>query len=216
VNDIERGRMNNIAEMVWQTDDCVYDGHTWGYVPNIPIKPTNRIVDELVDIVSKRGVLMLSFAPRADGSFPDEQLMLAKELGDWLNTCGEAIYSTRPWNTFGEGPATNKSLNYNGQATDHDINGVGYCSEDIRFTRNKANTILYAIALDWPADKMVITSLTSSDLKDLQSIELIGNKKTLNWKQTEAGLEIYLPEKPNYAHAYPVKLTFDKQIPAGK
>ncbi|TLX71799.1 alpha-L-fucosidase [Labilibacter sediminis] len=216
VNDIERGRMSNIGDMIWQTDDCVYGGHTWGYVPNVPIKPTNRIIDELVDIVSKRGVLMLSFAPRADGSFPEEQVKLAKELGAWLKVCGEAIYSTRPWNVFGEGSATNKKLNYNGQATEHNINGVGYCSEDIRFTRNKANTVLYAISLDWPGDKMVITSLASSDLKDLQSVELIGNEKALTWKQTEKGLEIALPEKPSYTHAYPLRLTFKNQIPNGK
>jgi len=117
---------------------------------------------------------------------------------------------------FGEGPATDKKLAYNGQATQHDIKGLGYCSEDIRFTRNKANNILYATALDWPGEKMLIKSFAARDLKGLTTVEIIGNDSKLNWKQTEAGLEIYLPEKPNYAHAYPVKLTFDKQIPAGK
>ena len=102
--------MSKINNMVWQTDDCVYDGHTWGYAPNTPVKPTNRIVDELIDIVSKRGVLMLSFAPKADGSFPEDQIRLANELGAWLAVCGEAIYKTRPWDVFGEGPSTNKKF----------------------------------------------------------------------------------------------------------
>lgn len=216
VKDIERGRMTEIADMVWQTDDCVYDGHTWGYVPNLQIKPTNRIVDELIDIVSKRGVLMLSFAPKADGSFPKEQKTLIKELGGWLQSCGPAIYATRPWEIFGEGPAISKKLAYDGKAVKHDINGIGYTAQDIRFTRNKANNTLYAIALDWPEDKLVIKSLAGVDLKNLTSLKLLGSRQKLKWKQTEKGLVIYLPKKPDYEHAYPIELVFDGKIPSHK
>ena len=59
---------SDIAEMVWQTDDCVYDDHNWGYVPGVAIKPTNTIVDELVDIVSKNGQLLLNISPMANGT----------------------------------------------------------------------------------------------------------------------------------------------------
>lgn len=46
VRDYERGGVDKIAKMAWQTDDCVYDDHNWGFVAGTPIKPTNTIVDQ--------------------------------------------------------------------------------------------------------------------------------------------------------------------------
>ena len=206
VKDIERGRMKEIPDMVWQTDDCVYDGHTWGYVPGVPIKPTNRIVDELMDIISKRGVLMLSFAPKADGTFPVDQQMLIKELGQWLGVCGEAVYATRPWTVLGEGPSVTEEIPYGKQ--------VEYQSEDIRFTRNKSNTILYASVLDWPGEKLLIKTLDSADLDNLKSVTLLGSNGELEWSLVDGGMEVYMPEKPDYNFAYPLRLEFGTEIPA--
>lgn len=211
VHDIERGRVAEIADMVWQTDDCVYDGHTWGYVPNIPIKPTNRIVDELMDIISKRGVLMLSFAPKADGTFPDDQKTMIYELGAWLKICGEAVYSTRPWEIYGEGPANEMSVAYDGHSKG-DEKKDGYGGQDIRFTRNKANNTLYATVLDWPEETITIKAFAGKDINQLKSIRLLGQTSELNWLQTEEGLVIELDGKPDYDFAYPIKIEFEKEI----
>ena len=204
VLDHERGGESAIPELVWQTDDCVYSGDNWGYVANAPVKAPNRLIDELVDIVSKRGVLMLSFGPRPDGTFPDDQVKLMLAIGNWLKVCGEAIYSTRPWTAFGEGPSvTNKSKK------------VVYTSEDIRFTRNKAKTVLYAILLEWPNGDITIKSLNSSSINkgNIKSISLVGSKEKLKWSQDANGLTILKPKnKPNYDYAYPVKIEFKNPI----
>ncbi|WP_347839381.1 alpha-L-fucosidase [uncultured Draconibacterium sp.] len=211
VRDFERGGMDDIADMVWQTDDCVYDDHNWGFVAGTPIKPTNMIVDQLMDIVSKRGVLMLSFAPKPDGTFPEEQKKMMLELGDWLAICGEAVYATRPYDIFGQVGTLWGERNETGMkmytATTHDV----------RFTRNKENTILYATMLKWPENnKINIEALISIDLKNLNSIKLVGAKGKVKYKQSQNGLEITLPEKPDYDYAYPVKLEFKNEIPAVK
>ncbi|MFY0601254.1 MAG: alpha-L-fucosidase [Cyclobacteriaceae bacterium] len=206
VRDYERGGEDDIAEMVWQTDDCVYDDHNWGFVEGTPIKPTNVIVDQLMDIISKRGVMMLSFAPRADGTFPEEQKQMMYELGDWLKVCGEAVYATRPYAIFGERAEGVDSNSGYGK----DKTGT---KEDIRFTRNKANTILYATALDWPGEKLLIKSLKKADFSGLEKVTLIGSKKKLKWKNTSEGLEVSLPKQPEYKYAYPIKLEFSEQIP---
>lgn len=198
VRDIERGGMDEISDMVWQTCDCVYDDHNWGYVPGVAIKPTNTIIDQLMDTISKRGVLMLSFAPKADGSFPEDQKQMMRELGAWLKINGEAVYATRPYVVFGE----------TGSKTQ------GADPMKIRFTRNKANTTLYATALTWPGDTMLIKTLAAADLSGIKSVRLLGIDQELKWTQTEQGLEISMPQKPGYGMAYPVRIQFDQQISA--
>jgi alpha-L-fucosidase len=210
VRDYERGGDSKIAKYLWQTDDCVYDDHNWGYVSGTPIKPTNNIVDQLMDIISKRGVLMLSFAPRPDGTFPEEQKTMMYELGAWLKICGEAVYKTRPYTIFGERPS--KAIEKN--ATGH-VKHVG-SSEDIRFTRNKKNTILYATVLDWPGDKLLIKSFKGMNLASIKTIKLLGSNKKLKWKMTENGLEVQLKKRPNYKYAYPIKIEFKGEIPSIK
>src|SRR5665648_34030 len=205
VLDHERGGESAIPEMVWQTDDCVYSGDNWGYVANAPVKSPNTIIDELVDIVSKRGVLMLSFGPRPDGTFPNDQVKLMLSIGDWLKICGEAIYSTRPWSVFGEGPSVSGNLKK-----------IIYTPEDIRFTRNKEKTTLYAILLEWPNNDINIKSLREGKVgkNEIKSISLTGSKEKLTWVQDENGLTISKPAtKPNYGYAYPVKIVFNNQIP---
>ena len=103
VLDIERGQSADIRPRLWQTDTAV-SKTSWGYVTNNEYKDVGEIVDDLVDIVSKNGTLLLDIGPKADGSIPeqDEQMLLA--IGRWLAVNGEAIYGTRPWRIFGEGP----------------------------------------------------------------------------------------------------------------
>ncbi len=208
VRDFERGGMDDIADMVWQTDDCVYDDHNWSFVPGVAIKPTNTIIDQFVDIVSKRGVLMLSFAPKPDGTFPEDQKVMMRELGKWLTICGEAIYATRPYKVFGE---------LGKRWTEKDKHGrkqyIG-TKDDIRFTRDKENITLFATFLDWPGEKAVIKTLAGADLSKITSVSLLGVDEELHWQSTPRGMEIDMPEKPGYGLAYPVRIRFEDKVPA--
>ncbi|MDZ8117238.1 alpha-L-fucosidase [Pontiella agarivorans] len=207
VRDFERGGMRELADMVWQTDDSIYDGNNWGYAEGVPIKPTDMIVDQLMDVISKRGVLMLAIAPKADGTFPEDQKQFIRELGAWLKVCGEAVYCTRPYEIYGEVSDTwydkddHGHLKFEGQP------------DDIRFTRSKDNTVLYATFLAWPGEQAVIKTFAGADLKGVKSISLLGRKGKLDWDITEQGLHIMLPEKaPEYGMAYPVRIEFEDQI----
>lgn len=152
---------------------------------------------------------MLSFAPRADGTFPEEQVKMMKELGAWLKICGEAVYKTRPYEVFGEKP-NKKQEKYAAGYVKH--NGS---SEDIRFTRNKKNTVLYATVLDWPINnKVFVKTFKKMDLKGIKNIKLLGNKKKLKWKLTAEGLEVLLPKKSILKDAYPLRIEFKKEIPS--
>ena len=134
----------------------------------------------------------------------------------WLKKYGEAVYATRAWEKYGEGP-TKMGAEY-GVFT-APAEGT---AKDIRYTRSKDNTTLYAILLGWDKDQKEITlrSLSSDriDITNLKSVELIngeaGNYLPLSFKQYPEGLTVSLPEKPREELAYVLKLSFKGKIPS--
>ena len=202
VLDIERGKQADIRALPWQSDDAV-SYNSWGYVNDMHYKSAQYLVDELIDIVSKNGNLLLNIGPKADGTIPEEQQKLLLDIGKWLKVNGEAIYGTRPWKVFGEGPA--KSI-----GGDHiDKKVKPYTQEDIRFT-TKGQT-LYAIPLIVPKGIIDIKSISSKD-PDLKiaSVELVGSKEKIKWSQGENGLSIELVKKYPSEYAAVFKIKFIK------
>ncbi|WP_279340196.1 RICIN domain-containing protein [Sphaerisporangium perillae] len=96
-------------------------------------------------------------------------------------------------------------------------------NRDIRFTRSKNNTILYATVLGWPGGTLNIGTLGSNqiNLSTLASVQLLGSTagqytNLPTRTQDGSGLHITMPSSnaPFSAPAYVVKLTFSGQIPA--
>jgi len=153
VRDLELGQEPRITYHEWITDSSVDDRGAWGFANDLIFKTPNRLVDNLVDRVSKNGYLLLNVGPKPDGTIPDGAREVLLEMGAWLDVNGEAIYGTTPWFIAGEGP-TNL-----GDATDIGFNesNVVYTSKDIRFTVKGDD--LYAIFLAWPGEKATIRTL---------------------------------------------------------
>ena len=153
VRDLELGQESKITYHEWITDSTVDDRGAWGYANDLTFKTPDRLVDNLVDRVSKNGYLLLNVGPKADGTIPDGARKLLLEMGAWLDINGEAIYGTSPWLIAGEGP-TNL-----GAATEIGFNEADtvYTKEDVRFTV-KGDT-LYATFLDWPGEEAIIKTL---------------------------------------------------------
>jgi len=103
VLDIERGQLAVIRPYFWQTDTSV-SKNSWGYVKNQDYKTVDSLVDDLVDIVSKNGALLLNIGPKPDGTIPEPEQEMLLEIGRWLKVNGASIYGTRPWRVYGEGP----------------------------------------------------------------------------------------------------------------
>ncbi len=200
VYDIERGKAHDILPQPWQTDTCIGDWHYMrsryekdGY------KKSGDVIRMLVDIVSKNGNLMLNIPLRGDGSIDDKEVRLLEDITAWMDVNAEAIFATRPWKIYGEGPSaqTAEKGQFDGQRD------VGqFTAQDVRFTTSKDGTILYAIVMGWPADgKLIIKSLATGSphlTGALGAVKLLGPKVKITTQRTIEGLVVTFPanQKP--------------------
>ncbi|HVT71973.1 MAG TPA: alpha-L-fucosidase [Lacunisphaera sp.] len=215
VLDYERGGPADIVDDYWLTDDAI-SSSSWCYTTGLGYYSTQQILHGFIDRISKNGNMVLDIAPMADGTIPAEQKEILHGLGSWLHKYGEAIYATRAWARYGEGPTR--------MGAAHGVMGPPRAgtAHDIRYTRSKDNSTLYAIMLGWDDGQAgVDLSLLSSrriDGTKLQSAELIdgaaGKYRPLPFTQDDQGLHLKLPARPFDELAYVIKLSFAGGIPA--
>ena len=209
VPDYERGGPGGMRNFYWLTDDALSQS-TWSYTEGMSYYSAKSLIHALIDKVSKNGNLLLNISPRADGSIPQEQQDILLEIGEWLGEYGEAIYETRAWNIYGEGPTMMGGGVYGTPKEGTD--------QDIRFTRSKDNKTLYAINLGKPEDNAVDIKTLKADVLDADKISGIymadGSTKTLEYTQDEQGLHITMPENlpETAANAVAVEIVFKDTI----
>jgi alpha-L-fucosidase len=181
VLDMERGKLAGIRQMPWQTDDAI-GNQSWGYAAGNTFKSAQYVITNLIDIVSKNGNLLLNIGPRADGTITDEETQTLLGTGKWLEVNGEAIYGTRPWKIFGEGPTESASGSFADQK-------IPFTTKDIRFT-TKGDT-LYAITLGLPKEATTIKALgATAKNRAIATIEMVGSNEKIKWTQNADALTI--------------------------
>ncbi len=185
----------------WQTVGTT--NNSWGYKSyDDDWKSPGELLFWLVDIVSKGGNYMLNIGPKASGEVPQQSVNNLLEVGKWLKINGEAIYNTRKWKVTHEGPTKVK------------MDGTGSRSEigfDAAFTPNdfwftQKEDYLYAIALEYPDEKVIIKSLGNASGKSVKSVSMLGNEEKIEWKQTSEGLEVVINDLKANGLGYTLKI----------
>jgi len=197
VLDIERGQLAEIRPYFWQTDTAI-SKNSWGYVVPQDYKSAGSIIGDLIDIVSKNGCLLLNIGPKPDGTIPEPEQKILLEIGRWLAVNGEAIYGTRPWKIFGEGPTPVVEGSFN------DTKRKAFTGEDFRFTFKKG--LVYAVALAWPENRLMVVEALAKGKAMVKDVALLGYHGPLPWTQTAAGLEVKLPAQKPGDHAFTLKI----------
>ncbi|HKH93706.1 MAG TPA: alpha-L-fucosidase [Gemmatimonadaceae bacterium] len=194
--DIERGVANEIVPLPFQTDTCIGDWHysrplfaRHGY------KSPTMVAQMLVDIVSKNGNLMLNVPLPGSGAPDDDALGFLSDFTRWMGVNGGAIFGSRPWAVYGEGPSTQSTTALREQGFNEGRNKP-YTGEDLRFVQKDGK--LYAFALAWPESKrLTIKSLATGSPHapgQIQRVELLGAKAPLEYTRDAQGLHVTLPE----------------------
>jgi alpha-L-fucosidase len=189
VYDHEQTTVNEISEFPWQTDTSIGD---WFYRTGQKYMTASQVIQMLVDIVSKNGNLLLNVVQTPEGDLEDDVLQILEGIATWITDNGEAIYGTRPWKVFGEGPSlTGKQSRI--------VRDRKYQAGDLRFTA-KGKT-LYAFSLVKPESDIHISSLglqTATGQK-VKSIRMLGSKEKIKWTQNNEEVVIQKPDQlPGY------------------
>ncbi len=189
VPDVERGQFADVKPYFWQTDTAIAL-NSWCYTENNQFRPAADIICDLVDIVSKNGCLLLNVGPKADGTISEEDTEVLLAVGRWLAVNGEAIYGSKVYRKYGEGP----TQIVEGQFSD----GIkkNFTSQDFRFTM--ADGFLYAIAMKCSENgEYCLTTLAEQDASKqanfhgiIMDVSVLGSSERPAWSRDRMGLHI--------------------------
>lgn len=192
IENLEKSRKQNIEPRLWMTDETI-STDSWSYTKDMELKKPKDLIDVLIDVVSKNGVLLLNVSPMADGTIPVEQKDILLSIGKWLKVNGEAIYKTRPWYVFGEGPTVQPEGDFKNHK---EFLKIKYSWKDVRYTTKDNN--VYAIVLGTPAagNHLVFKGFSKKSWKKpmrIKNVSVLGSNQRIDWEETPDGLAVVTP-----------------------
>ncbi len=187
VQDVERGFTDHLWDEPWQTDTCIGD---WFYnrarFTQKSYVGAEAVLQRLADVISKNGNLLLSVPLRGDGTHDAEEEKILDEITAWMALNGEAVFGSRPWHVYGEGPTAMPS----GMMSEGSFKG--FSSQDVRFTTHDG--ALYAFFLKPPAGAITIASLGQNRAQgEVRRVSLMSGAPVPH-RRTDAGLTLQLPQ----------------------
>ncbi len=164
---------------------------SYAYMENEEIndlyKKPAELVRLLCDVVSKNGNLLLNIGPRADGVIPDGMKRRLLAMGEWMQVNGEAIYGSKPWETYGE---------YRGEIIEeadvhYNKHSLRIHETEYRFTASKDGKTVYAVIFRPMETPVLIEALKETGIKD---VTMLGSDAEIRWAQSAEGFTAELPE----------------------
>ena len=170
---------------------CMTTNDNWGYrKSDTNWKTPYEVISIFVDAVSNGGNLLLDIGPKQDGTIPDEQVHILKELGAWNKRNGSAIFNT--------------------------IGGIPQGHFYGPTTLSKDSTTLYLFLHGKTSGPVMVKGLDNK----IVSIEVLGNGATLkskvvgkiSWSPVPGLVYIDVPATTLDKYITVLKVTLDKPV----
>ena len=78
----------------WETCQTMQLPNNWGYNRLVGFRPFKDLLQQLIDVTSKGGNMLLNIGPAADGQILPQARMCLEKFGAWMQVNGEAIHGT--------------------------------------------------------------------------------------------------------------------------
>lgn len=189
--DIEQGGKTDISEKYWLTDITISDG-SWCYTEGLKYKEADLIIRNMIDVWSKKGIVLLNVSPMANGTIPEEQQWVLKTIGNWIRQHEEAVYQTRAHSIFGYGIAEFEKGDFGGQSAT-----MKYTKDDIRFAKSKDGDVLYIYLLGMPDGNQAIELahvFETNPGQEIRQVSVVGSGTDLEWSVAEDHLKVITPD----------------------
>jgi alpha-L-fucosidase len=170
---------------------CMTINSNWGWQPqDTNWKTPFEIITIFVDAVSNGGNLLLDIGPKADGSIPEEEVHVLKELGAWNQRNGEAVFNT--------------------------IGGIPQGHFYGPTTLSKDSTTLYLFLPAKTSGQVMVKGLSNK----IESITVLGNNSQLthkvvgkiSWSAVPGLVFIDVPENVQDKYITVLKVKLDKPV----
>ncbi|GIO57612.1 alpha-L-fucosidase [Paenibacillus cineris] len=148
-------------------ESCITMGSAFSFRYEDDYKTVRQLIHLLVEIVAKGGNLALNVGPQPDGRISKTAISRIKGMGAWLKVHGEAIYGTRICEPYSVGR--------------------------VQFTQKGDTT--YAFYLYRDEHEAVPAELHLPLQQPFSRIDLVGGADNLEFRRTDDGVAIRLPEK---------------------
>ena len=200
--DLERTLSGEIRKEPWQTDTCIGN---WFYDTACTYKTAETVLQQMTDVVSKNGTFLLSIPLKPDGTIDKQEEKIIEDITAWMDINGEAIFETRPYNHYGEGPSAEGEHREN-------VQELVCTHEDFRFT--KKGNILYAICLKAQQNGQLILRSVEEIKNQIEEISVLGSPFPVKWewKGSELIIQYQVPQVPVPLHTVKLVLKMPASI----
>ena len=152
---------DDIMAFPFQTEVSLQE---WHYLAGGKYRSAAEIVTRLMQNVSRNGCLLLNITQRGRGNIEDEARRICLDFGEWIRINGEAIYSARPFDVWGD--------------------------ENVIYTRRGG--YIYALLVKPLSGTVVLKDLSSGSVSvgKVRKVEMLETGMKLSFKQGPDGLEV--------------------------
>ena len=196
VHDCERGLTSEIMPYAWQSETCLGNWHYDRALYDQPgefggyLHPRD-VIHWLIDTVSKNGTFVLNVPGRPDGTIDSKEIAVLDKITAWMSVNSAAIYETRPWKIFGEGPTKVSAGAFNGTS----VANLGAKGRAIHADQGQPCDLCHPTWTSRPGNNDSSTRAFEQELsRRIGKVEVLGAQQAPEWKQTQSGLTVKLPK----------------------